>query len=307
MFKRITLFLLTNLAVLLVLGVVMAVLRQLGVFEGIDQYYFSLLIFAGLFGFGGSLVSLLLSKTIAKWTTRAQVISQPRSDVEAWLLSVVQQHANRAGIRPPEVAIYDSPDMNAFATGATRNSALVAVSTGLLHGMRRDEVEAVIGHEISHVANGDMVTLALLQGVVNTFVIFASRVIGDLVDKTIFRTERGRGPAYFIATIVSELVLGILATLLVLWFSRWREFRADAGSAALVGPHKMIAALRRLSSSVPSQLPDSVRAFGIRNGRSGGLGALFRSHPPLEERIARLQGMTQAWPGAGQPLRARGF
>ena len=293
MFKRVTLFLLTNLAVVLVLGVVMAVLRQLGVFEGIDQYYLSMLILAAIFGYAGSLISLLASKWIAKWTTKARVITAPRSDVEVWLLRTVQGHAQRAGIKMPEVAIYDSPDLNAFATGPTRNNALVAVSTGLLHGMRREEVEAVIAHEVSHVANGDMVTLMMLQGVVNTFVIFASRVIGDIVDKTVFRTERGRGPAYFITTIAAELVLGILATMLVLWFSRWREFRADAGSASLVGAPKMVAALRRLQSSEPSYLPDSVRAFGIRGGKSG-IMRLFATHPPLEERIARLQSPARA-------------
>lgn len=292
MFKRVTLFLLTNLAVVLVLGVVLAALRYFGLFQGIDQYYLSLLVFAGIFGFAGSLISLLVSKWVAKWTTGARVITRPQSDVEVWLLRTVQDHAQRAGIRMPEVAIYDSPDMNAFATGPSRNNSLVAVSTGLLHGMRREEVEAVIAHEVSHVANGDMVTLMMLQGVVNTFVIFASRVIGDVVDKTVFRTERGRGPAYFITTIVAELVLGILATMLVLWFSRWREFRADAGSARLVGAPKMIAALRRLQGSEPSHLPDSVRAFGIRGG-GGGFASLFRTHPPLEDRIARLQAVTR--------------
>jgi heat shock protein HtpX len=236
----------------------------------------------------------LASKWIAKWTTGAHVITRPQSDAEVWLLRTVQDHAKRAGIAMPEVAIYDSPDMNAFATGPSRNNSLVAVSTGLLHGMRREEVEAVIAHEVSHVANGDMVTLMMLQGVVNTFVIFASRVIGDIVDKTVFRTERGRGPAYFITTIVAELVLGILATMLVLWFSRWREFRADAGSASLVGAPKMIAALRRLQGSEPAHLPDSIRAFGIRNGQGGGLTKLFRTHPPLEERIARLQALGRA-------------
>lgn len=289
MFKRITLFVLTNLAVVTVLGVVLAVLQYSGVLAGIDRYYLSLLVFASIFGFGGSLVSLAISKHVARWTTGAQVIDRPRTELEAWLLNTVADHARRSGVRMPEVALYDSPDMNAFATGPTRNNSLVAVSTGLLHGMRRDEVEAVIAHEVSHVANGDMVTLMMLQGVVNTFVIFASRVIGDIVDKTVFRTERGRGPAFWITTIVAQLVLGILATILVMWFSRWREYRADAGSARLVGAPKMVSALRRLQSSVPSHLPDSMRAFGIRDGMGGGLVALFRSHPPLEARIAALQ------------------
>jgi heat shock protein HtpX len=287
-FKRVTLFLLTNLAVLLVLGVVMAALRYSGLLSGIDDYYVSLLVFAAVFGFGGAFISLLISKWVAKRATRARVISQPRDQVESWLLAVVRAHSERVGIKVPEVAIYDSPDMNAFATGPTRNNALVAVSTGLLHGMGRDEVEAVIGHEISHVSNGDMVTLTLLQGVLNTFVFFAARVIGDMVDKAVFRS-RGRGPAYFITTILAQMVLGAVALIILMWFSRWREFRADAGSAALVGAPNMAAALRRLQRSVPSQLPDSVRAFGIRNGSRSKFAGLFRSHPPIEQRIARLQ------------------
>ncbi len=305
MLKRVTLFVLTNLAVMLVLGVVMALLSASGVLAGIDQYYVSLLVFAALFGFGGAIVSLLISKPMAKWSTGAKVISQPRSEVESWLLMTVRAHAQRAGIRPPEVAIYDSPDMNAFATGATRNSALVAVSTGLLGGMDRDEVEAVIGHEISHAANGDMVTLALLQGILNTFVLFASRVIGDIVDKTVFRTERGgRGPAYLLVTLFAQFLLGILATIVVMWFSRWREFRADAGAASLVGAPKMVSALRRLQRSVPSHLPEAVRAFGIRDGQRG-LASLFRSHPPLEERIAALQAGSQQLAGAGRVAHSR--
>jgi heat shock protein HtpX len=290
--KRVTLFLLTNLAVLLVLGVVMAVISYFGLLSGIDDYYLSLLVVAAVLGFGGALISLAISKWVAKHATGARVITQPKSELEVWLLAVVRAHSQRVGIKLPEVAIYDSPDMNAFATGPTRNNALVAVSTGLVHGMRRDEVEAVIGHEISHVANGDMVTLTMLQGVLNTFVFFASRVIGDIVDKAVFRTQRGRGPGYFLTIIVSQMLLGVLAMMIIMWFSRWREFRADAGSAALVGAPKMAAALRRLQRSVPSHLPDSVRAFGIRNGGASGFAALFRSHPPIEERIARLTALT---------------
>jgi heat shock protein HtpX len=297
-FKRVTLFLLTNLAVLLVLGLVLAVLRYFGLFAGIDDHYVSLLVFAAVLGFGGSLLSLLISKWVAKRTTGARVITAPANQLEGWLLAVVKAHSQRVGIKMPEVAIYDAPDMNAFATGPTRNNALVAVSTGLLHGMRPDEVEAVIGHEISHVSNGDMVTLTLLQGVLNTFVIFASRVIGGIVDKAVFRSQRGRGPAYFITVIFTEMVLGVLAMIILMWFSRWREFRADAGSAALVGAPNMAAALQRLQRSVPSHLPDSVRAFGIRNGRGSGFAALFRSHPPIEERIARLQAGGSGAPAA---------
>jgi heat shock protein HtpX len=287
---RVLLFLLTNLAVLFVLGIVMMLVDRLGLFPGVDEYTLQLLIFAAVWGMGGSLISLALSKTIAKWSTRARTIVTPRSELEAWLLAVVRDHAQRARIGIPEVAIYDSPDMNAFATGATKNSSLVAVSTGLLEGMRRDEVEAVIGHEVSHVANGDMVTLALLQGIVNTFVIFVSRIVGNVVDKAVFRTQRGHGPGYWITVMVTELLLAVLATMIVAWFSRWREYRADAGSAGLVGAPKMISALRALERSAPSHLPDSIRAFGIRNGRGGGLAALFRTHPPLGERIARLSG-----------------
>lgn len=286
--KRILLFLATNLAVLIVLSVSMRLL-------GVDRYLAStgqdltgLLIFAAIIGFGGSFISLALSKTIARWTTGAQVIAQPRNAEEAWLLATVQQQATRAGIAMPEVAIYDAPDMNAFATGARKNAALVAVSTGLLRSMRRDEVEAVLAHEVSHVANGDMVTLALIQGVVNTFVIFLSRIIGRIVDQVVFRTERGHGPGFWITVIVAELVLGILASIIVFWFSRQREFRADAGGATLAGRNRMIAALERLQTAhVPSQLPDAMKAFGISGG--GRFGRLFMSHPPLPERIAALR------------------
>ncbi|HLV21995.1 MAG TPA: protease HtpX [Polyangiaceae bacterium] len=292
-FKRVGLFVLTNLAVLLVLGVVMAVLRALGVFEGVNFRYGPVLIMAAVFGFGGAFVSLLMSKWIAKRATGARVIDTPRTPLEGWLVETVHRQARQAGIGLPEVAIYDAPDMNAFATGASRRNALVAVSSGLLQGMDRDQVEAVLAHEVSHVANGDMVTLTLIQGVLNTFVIFASRVVGDVVDRAVFRSERGRGPAYWIVTMVAEFFLAIGATIIVMWFSRYREFRADAGGAGLAGPHQMIAALRRLGRSAPSQLPDSMMAFGIRNGKFGGLASLFRSHPPLEDRIARLQASLQ--------------
>jgi heat shock protein HtpX len=293
--KRILLFLATNLAVLVVLSVSMRLL-------GIDMYLAStgqdmgaLLVFAAIIGFSGSFISLLMSKTIAKWTTGAQVITQPRNADEAWLLSTVQGQAQRAGIGMPEVAVYDSPDVNAFATGASRNSALVAVSTGLLRTMRRNEVEAVLAHEVSHVANGDMVTLTLIQGVVNTFVIFVSRIVGRFVDQVVFRNERGHGPGFWITVLVCELVLGILASIVVFWFSRQREYRADAGGAALAGRENMIAALERLQAvHMPSQLPDAVKAFGISGG-AGRFGRLFMSHPPLPERIAALR-------SAGSPV-----
>jgi heat shock protein HtpX len=248
------------------------------------------LIFAGVFGFGGSFISLALSKWTAKRMTGAQVISQPRSEAEQWLVGTVRRQARQAGIGEPEVAIYDSPDMNAFATGMNRNKALVAVSTGLLRAMHQDEAEAVLAHEVTHVANGDMITLALIQGVVNTFVIFLSRVIGHLVDRVVFKTERGHGPAFWITAIIAELVLGVLASIIVMWFSRQREFRADAGGARLAGAGNMIAALERLKAGVEQpHLPDQMAAFGI-SGRFGqGLARLFMSHPPLDERIAALK------------------
>lgn len=292
-FKRILLFLATNLAVLLVLAVV---LRLLGVERLLDEQgvgldYRALLIYAAVVGFSGALISLGLSKFMAKRSTGARVIEQPRTEAEQWLVDTVRRLCRQAGIGMPEVAIYDSPDMNAFATGARRNHALVAVSTGLLRGMRREEVEAVLGHEVSHVANGDMVTLTLIQGVVNTFVIFLSRVVGHVVDRVVFRTERGHGPAFFLVSLVAQLLLGMLATLIVMAFSRRREFRADAGSASLLGAQPMVAALQRLQAGrMPAQLPDSLQAFGIRSGEGRGFARLFMSHPPLEERIAALQG-----------------
>lgn len=289
--KRIFLFILTNLAVILILSIVLNLLgidRVLDA-QGIDLDLRSLLGFAAVFGFGGSLISLAMSKWTAKRMTGAEVISSPRNPDEAWLFQTVKHLAEQAGIGMPEVAVYEAPDPNAFATGMRRNSALVAVSTGLLRAMNRDEVEAVLGHEISHVANGDMVTLTLIQGVVNTFVIFFSRVVGHFVDRVVFRTERGHGPAFMITTIIAQIVFGILASVIVMWFSRQREFRADAGSASLAGRDKMIAALRRLQKSVQlPHLPDQMAAFGISGPRGSGLRRLFMTHPPLEERIEAL-------------------
>lgn len=289
--KRIFLFLMTNIAVLAVLGIV---LRLLGVDRILDESgsglnYQSLLIFSAVFGFGGAFISLAISKWMAKRSTGARVITTPSNDTEAWLLSTVQRLAQGAGIEPPEVAIYDAPDMNAFATGARRNAALVAVSTGLLQGMDRSEVEAVIGHEIAHVANGDMITLALVQGVVNTFVVFLSRVVGHVVDRVILKNDRGHGIGYFVTTLVAQIVLGFLASIIVMWVSRHREFRADAGSADLLGSQGMIRALQKLQHNKPPALPEQLQAFGISGDRSKGWRRLFMTHPPIEERIAALQ------------------
>lgn len=291
MFKRIALFLATNLAVILVLSIV---LRLLGVDQildesGSDLNYESLLVLSLVIGFGGSFISLAISKWMAKRSTGAQVITQPRNEVESWLLNVVERQAQQAGIEMPEVAIYPAPDMNAFATGARRNAALVAVSTGLLQSMPRDEIEAVLAHEISHVANGDMVTLTLVQGVVNTFVIFLSRVVGHFVDRVILKNESGHGIGYFVSVIAAQIVLGILASTIVMWVSRKREFRADAGSASLNGNQAMIRALERLGRGQPAALPESLAAFGISGTRGTGIRKLFMSHPPIEERIAALQ------------------
>ena len=294
--KRIFLFLTTNLAIIVVLSIT---LRLLGFERILDEQgagldINSLLIFAAVFGFGGSFMSLAMSKWTAKRFTGAQVIELPRNAHEHWLVSTVQRQAKMAGIGMPEVAIYNAPDVNAFATGMSKNNALVAVSTGLLNTMSQDEAEAVLAHEVSHVANGDMVTLALIQGVVNTFVIFLSRVIGHLVDRVIFKTERGHGPAFWVTAIIAELILGILASIIVMWFSRQREFRADAGGASLAGRDKMIAALQRLQSTVKQpHLPDQLAAFGISGGISSGIKSLFMTHPPLEERIAALQEQRQ--------------
>jgi len=258
--------------------------------QGVGLDINSLLVFAAVFGFGGSFISLAMSKWTAKRFTGAQVIESPRNDTESWLQTTVRRQADQAGIGMPEVAIYDSPDINAFATGMSRNNALVAVSTGLLNGMSKDEAEAVLGHEVSHVANGDMVTLALIQGVVNTFVIFLSRVIGHLVDRVIFKVERGHGPAFWITAIVAEILLGILASIIVMWFSRRREFRADAGGANLAGRLKMIAALERLKRTAGQpHLPDQMAAFGINGSLGSGIKRLFMTHPPLDERIAALK------------------
>jgi heat shock protein HtpX len=290
--KRVLLFLATNIGILIVLSISLRLLGFEGYLDhqGVDLNLSAVLVFAAIFGMGGSFISLAISKWTAKRMTGARVIDQPSSDMEAWLLETVYQQAERAGIGKPEVAIFDSPDMNAFATGMNRNNALVAVSTGLLRGMRREEVEAVLGHEVSHVANGDMVTLALIQGVVNTFVIFLSRVIGHLVDRVVFKTERGHGPAFWITAIIAELILGVLASIIVMWFSRRREFRADAGGATLAGPRHMIAALERLRAGVGQpHLPDQMAAFGISGQIGGGFKRLFMSHPPLEERIAALE------------------
>jgi heat shock protein HtpX len=283
--KRIVLFLATNIAVMLVLSVVVSVLgldRWLTA-EGID--YTSLLLMSAVFGFGGSIISLLMSKSIAKWSTGAHVVDGSEGSNEYWLVQTVKKLADNAGIGMPEVAVYDGP-ANAFATGAFKNASLVAVSTGLMQSMSREEVEAVLGHEVSHVANGDMVTLTLIQGVLNTFVFFLSRVVGMIVDKAVFRTERGIGPGFYITVIVAQILFGVLASIIVAWFSRQREFRADAGSAHLLGsPRPMVAALERLGGLQTGGLPDTVKAFGI----GGKVGSLFATHPPLEVRIAALQ------------------
>ncbi|SES89445.1 heat shock protein HtpX [Nitrosomonas marina] len=290
--KRIFLFLATNLAIIVVLSITLRLLGFERILDeqGVGLDMNSLLLFAAVFGFGGSFISLAMSKWTAKRLTGAQVIEMPRNAQEHWLITTVQQQAKAAGIGMPEVAIYHAPDINAFATGMSKNDALVAVSTGLLNSMSQDEAEAVLAHEVSHVANGDMVTLALIQGVVNTFVIFISRVIGHTVDRVIFKTEHGHGPAFWITAIIAEIILGILATIIVMWFSRQREYRADAGGASLAGREKMIAALQRLQMTAKQpHLPDQLAAFGIAGGLGSGLKSLFMSHPPLEDRIAALR------------------
>jgi heat shock protein HtpX len=288
--KRILLFLVTNLAVVAVLSIVARV-------TGLDRWlaanggsYEGLLVMAALFGFGGALISLAMSKWMAKRAMGVRVIDQPANSDEQWLVGTVRSLAEQQGIGMPEVGIFDSPQPNAFATGARRNAALVAVSSGLLRGMNRNEVSAVLGHEITHVANGDMVTLTLIQGVVNTFVIFLSRVVGSIVDRSLSRDGEGRGGiGYFVTVMVSQLVLGILASMIVMWFSRRREFRADAGGAHLSGRNNMIAALERLKAAQEPPLPGQLAAFGIGGGAGSGLQRLFMSHPPLEERIAALR------------------
>ncbi len=287
--KRILLFLGTNLAIVFVLSITMRLL-------GVEPYLTaqglnlgSLLIFAAVMGFGGSLISLAISKWTAKKAMGVHVIETPANSTEFWLVDTIRKYSEQAGIKMPEVGIYDSPDVNAFATGMSKNSSLIAVSTGLLQQMTRQEAEAVLGHEVAHAANGDMVTLALIQGVVNTFVMFLSRVIGNIVDRVVFKNENGHGPAFFVTMIVAELVLGILASIIVMYFSRQREFRADVGGASLAGRQNMIAALDRLNSLHPQPLPDKMAAFGIAGGMGGGLKRLFMTHPPLEERIAALR------------------
>lgn len=291
---RILLFLATNAAILVVISVVFKVLGLDGILQenGVDLDLKALLIMSAIIGFGGSFISLLISKWMAKRSMGVHVIEQPANQAEQWLLATVRRQSEEAGIGMPEVGIFNAPEPNAFATGASKNNALVAVSAGLLQRMTSDEVEAVLAHEISHVKNGDMVTMTLLQGVVNTFVVFLSRIIGHVVDRVVFKTERGYGPAYFITSIVAQIFLSILASMIVMWFSRRREFRADAGGSQLAGREKMVAALRRLQQASGEQesLPSELAAFGIAGGVGHGLKRLFLSHPPLAERIAALQG-----------------
>jgi heat shock protein HtpX len=287
--KRIFLLVVTNIAVMAVLALVVQVL-------GLDRHLAQqgmnitgLLVISAIFGFGGAFISLLISKWMAKRAMGVQVITNPANETERWLVNVVTQQAQAAGIGMPEVGIFDSPDPNAFATGANKNSALVAVSTGLLRNMRREEVEAVLGHEVSHVANGDMVTLTLIQGVMNTFVFFLARIIGGIVDKVILKNERGNGIGYFVTVIVAQIVLGFLAGMVVAWFSRQREYRADAGGAHLAGTNAMIGALEALKRvHSPTALPEQMKAFGINDAAPTGLQRLLMSHPPLDERIAAL-------------------
>lgn len=295
--KRIVLFLITNMAIMLVLSVTMSLVGVGSYLSDAGINYQSLLIFTAVMGMGGSLISLAISKWTAKRMVGAEVIKEPANQEQKWILETVRKQAQSAGIGLPEVAIYNSPDVNAFATGMNKNNALVAVSTGLLSSMSRDEAEAVLAHEVSHIANGDMVTLALIQGVVNTFVMFLSRVVGHTVDKVVFKTERGQGPAFFITMIVAELLLGILASVIVMWFSRQREFHADLGGANLAGRQKMIAALEKLKlgqarAQEETQLPEKIAAFGISGVQKIGLKRLFMTHPPLEERIAALKQAT---------------
>jgi heat shock protein HtpX len=290
---RIVLFLATNLAVILLASVTFRVLglEQFMYQQGIGINLTGMLVFAAVFGMGGSFFSLLISKWMAKKSVGAHVIDQPGTQSERWLIDTVKELAQNAGIGMPEVAVFDSPQPNAFATGASKNNALVAVSTGLLQNMRPEEVRAVLGHEIGHVANGDMVTLTLIQGVMNTFVIFFARIIGSIVDRTVFRNENGHGMGFFITSMIAQVVLGIGASIIVMWFSRHREFRADAAGANLAGRNNMIAALERLkpAAQMPETMPDTLVAFGISNGVRSGLSALFASHPPLDARIAALR------------------
>ncbi|MGH8049441.1 MAG: protease HtpX [Arenimonas sp.] len=290
MFTRIALFLATNFAILLLVSIIF---HLLGLDLRAAQYgtnLGSLLVMCAVFGFAGSFISLAISKWMAKRATGMTVITQPRNEIEQWLLSTVQKQADKAGIKMPEVGIYEAPEINAFATGMTRNSSLVAVSSGLLRGMTRDEAEAVLAHEVSHIGNGDMVTLTLIQGVVNTFVMFFARVIGNIIDKAVLGNRDGHGLGYFATVFVLEIVFGLLASVIVMSFSRWREFRADAGGASLAGRQKMIAALERLARNQrQSTLPSQIAAFGITGNIAQGLKKLFMSHPPLAERITALK------------------
>jgi len=289
---RIALFLGTNIAIMVLISLVFQVFGFQGLLaaNGVDLNLRALLVFSTIIGFGGSFISLMLSKMMAKKGMGVQIINQPRNDFESWLMQTVKRQADQCRIRMPEVGIFNQSAPNAFATGWNRNDALVAVSTGLCQSMTREEIEAVLAHEISHVANGDMVTMTLIQGVVNTFVVFLSRVIGHIVDRAVFKVERGHGPAFFIVSIVTQIILGIFASMIVMWFSRWREFRADSGGAQLAGRQAMISALRRLQSSQQAQMPDELAAFGINTGK---VQAIFSSHPPLEKRIAALENMNR--------------
>ena len=284
--KRVFLFIVTNIAVLVVLAIVA---RLLGVDRAAPGQYGALLAFAAVFGMGGAFISLAISKWSAKRMMGVKVITEPSGDAEQWLVNTIARHAQAAGIGMPEVGVFESPQPNAFATGARRDSSLVAVSTGLLHAMNRDQVDAVLGHEISHIANGDMVTLTLIQGVLNTFVIFLSRVVGGIIDKAVFRSERGHGPGYFLTVIALQILFGFLASLIVFWFSRQREFRADAGGARLAGRPNMISALERLKAGHEGPLPDQLGAFGISSGGVKKISRLLMTHPPLDERISRLR------------------
>ncbi len=289
--KRVFYFLVTNLAIVLVLSITMRLLGVEPFLNANGLNLNSLLIFASIMGFGGAFISLAISKWSAKQMSGAVTIDNPKTPDEIWLIDIVKKQSQKVGIQMPEVAIFDSPVVNAFATGMSRDSSLVAVSSGLLNMMTKDEAEAVIGHEMSHIANGDMVTLTLIQGVVNTFVLFFSRVIGYTVDKVVFKTKEGTGPAFFITMIISELLLGVLASIVVMWFSRQREYRADFGGGQLAGKQKMIAALQRLKVQYESSsaLPKSIAAFGISGEQGMGLKELFSTHPSLDDRIARLQ------------------
>jgi heat shock protein HtpX len=286
---RIGLFLATNIAIMALIAIIFQLLGLEGILaeNNVDLNLQALLVLSAVIGFGGSIISLLMSKWLAKKTMGVHLIESPSNEIESWLVGTVQRQAQQAGIGMPEVGIFDSPSPNAFATGANKNSALVAVSTGLLQSMNRQEVEAVLGHEVSHVANGDMVTMTLIQGVVNTFVVFFSRIVGHLIDRVVFKTERGYGPGYYIGSIVAQIIFGLLANIIVAWFSRRREFRADAGGANLSSKRQMADALRALQRvHEPEPLPQEMAAFGI----NGGLKSLFSTHPPLEERIAALEG-----------------